>query len=104
MLRIAWRFHPACESVCKDFAPPRRVIPGQRLEDDIVAALRVRCPIPRPVEGDEYAVAVVLGELLLVVQSHRVRCPMRREGRDRGDLGRAGSDLLPPIAAVLRRE
>ena len=100
MLSLVWRFHGACKSVGEYFTIPRGMIARQGLEHDVVATLAVGCSIPRSVKGDEHAVAVVGRELLFVVEHHRVRCPMRRECRDRRALGRARSHLLAAVAAV----
>src|SRR6185312_308272 len=60
-----------------------RLAAGQSLIDDVVASLRIRRPIPRAVECNEYAVAVVGWKFLLVVERHAVRRPMRGKRGDR---------------------
>src|SRR5882757_6496565 len=80
------------------------MIARQGLEHDVVTTLGVWCSIPRSMEGDENAVTVVGWELRLVVQRHRVGCPMRGERRDGGALVRARTQLLIPVAAVLGRK
>src|SRR6202041_751301 len=59
------------------FALARCFVAGQSLIHDVVAALRIRGAIPRTMKGDEQALLVVRGKLLLVVEHHAVGCPMR---------------------------
>src|SRR5437762_8028392 len=59
------RLHRSRKTVCKYFALAGRAVAGERLKNYVVAALRIWRPIPRTVEGDEYAVTVAGGELFL---------------------------------------
>jgi hypothetical protein len=61
-------FDRAGEAVRENDKRPRRLAVGQRLEDDVVAALRERRAVPRAVESDECAAAIGLRELLRVVK------------------------------------
>src|SRR5579871_1267445 len=76
---------------------------GQRLEDHVVASLRIGRPVPGPVKGYEDAIAVAGWKLLLIVEDHAVWPPVRREGSHRSGLARTDADGVA-VAAVLGRE
>src|ERR1700681_3034417 len=104
MRRLIRCLHRPRKSVGKYLALTGCVIACQCLKNHVVTTLAEGCSIPRSVEGDEHAVAIMSRELLLVIPCHRIRRPMRRERRHRGALGRTRTLLLAPVAAVLRSE
>src|ERR1700733_14797867 len=63
-------------------APLRGAPRRERLEHDVVTALRIGRAVPRSVEGDEGPVAVALGETSARVDHHIIRCPVGRKARD----------------------
>src|SRR5271155_2781725 len=68
MRGFAGRFVGPRKSVGEYLALARCLIARQPLIYDVVAALRVGGAIPRTMKGDEQALLVVGGELLLVVE------------------------------------
>ncbi len=77
---------------------------GHWLEDDVIAALRQRRAVPRPVESDERAVAIGLGKLGAVIDQQVVRRPMAGECRNRSKLLGADSNRLAAVSAILGRQ
>src|SRR5580700_6122083 len=59
---------------------PRWLPIRERLEGDIVAILRHRCPIPGTVKSDERAALILFGELLAGIEHNIHRRPMGGEG------------------------
>src|SRR5271166_6270804 len=100
----SWLFNGACEAVGENLVALRRLAVLERLEDHVVALLRKRGAVPRAVERDKRAAAVVCGKLLSEIEHQRVRCPMRWIERDRPLLVRARSDRLAAVTSVLRSE
>src|SRR5581483_8279463 len=94
----------AREAVGEDHVRTCGFTVGERLEYQVVAALRKRRTIPGAVEGDERATVVSLGKLAASVDDHIIRCPVGREGRHRGQLVGTFADGLAAVAAVLGRE
>jgi hypothetical protein len=74
---------------------------GERLEDDVVAALRPRGAIPRPVKSNEGAAAIGLHAL---VDLQIIWRPVSGKCGDRRLLLRAITDLFAAIAAIFRRQ
>src|SRR5215472_12867828 len=104
MLR-ATRLHARSgKTVGEDLAPRRPSIGGERLEDHVVAALRIGRTVPGAVEGNEAAVLVVRREARAGVEREVVRCPVSRKRRDGGELVCAHADRLTTVTAVLGRE
>src|ERR1700735_2496093 len=68
MQGLAGRLHGAGKSVRKYLAATGRLIARERLEHHVVAALGIGRSIPRAVEGDEHAVAIVARERLFFLQ------------------------------------
>src|ERR1700733_11650682 len=101
---LARRLHRPRKSVGKYLALAGRMTTRQSLEHDVVTGLRIGCPIPRPVEGDEDTFAIASRKLLLVVQRHSIRRPMCGKRCNRRDLARADTQLLAPVAAILGSE
>src|SRR5439155_18057302 len=97
-------FYSSGKTVCEDFATARCAHTGERLEHYVVATLRVRRPIPRTVECNENTLAIPARKPFLIVASHPVRSPMRRESGDGSDPGRTNPHALASIAAVSRGE
>src|SRR5215831_6563566 len=95
-------FYSSGKTVCEDFATARGARTGERLEHYVIATLRVRRPIPRTVECNENTLAIACRESFLIVASHPVRSPMRRESSDGSDLGRTNPHALASVAAVFR--
>src|SRR5579859_5606576 len=81
-----------------------RSIAVQRLKDNVVAALRIRCTIPGTMEGDEHAGPVVSGKLLLIIEHCAIGSPMRGKGCYGSDLAGADTSILTPVAAVFRSQ
>src|ERR1700690_2853118 len=96
--------YSARKTVREDFAVAGRMIACQRLKDDVVAALRVGRPVPRTVEGDEYAITIAGWKLVLVVMHKRIRRPMGRKRRYRRELVRARANRLAAITTIFRRK
>src|SRR5580693_5616664 len=103
MCRLVGRLLGSCKTVGKNLTFSGRLVARQRLKNDVVARLRIGRTIPRTVKRDEYAVAVARRELLLVIERHSVRRPMRRKIRDGDGLLGAFAAALA-VAAVLRSE
>ena len=104
MRRLVGGLHGPGKSVGKYLALTGCVIARQSLKHHVITALRIGRPIPRSVEGDKHAVAIMSGELQLVIQRHRVRRPVCGKRRNRSDVARAGANLLAPVATVLGSE
>src|ERR1700686_2829225 len=104
MFGFGRRLRRSGETIRKYFALTGCAVPVELLKNYVVAALRVWRPVPRPVKGDENAIAIVRRKLLLVVQDHGVWRPMRRKCRNRSNLARAYADGFDAIATVFRRE
>src|ERR1700688_4805993 len=85
MFGFGRRLHRSGETIRKYFALTGCAVPVELLKNYVVAALRVWRPVPRPVKGDENAIAIVRRKLLLVVQDHGVWRPMRRKCRNRSN-------------------
>src|SRR3984893_2369643 len=77
---------------------------GERLEYDIVPALRPGSSVPGAVERDESAALIGFREAIAEVDLHVVGRPMCRKERDRLLALRADADLLAAVAAVFRPE
>src|SRR5215469_4481632 len=104
MLRTARLHARSGKTVSENLAPRRPSIGGQRLEDHVVAALRIGRTVPGAVEGNEAAVVVARREARAGVERQVVRCPMSWKRRDGGELLRAHADRLTTVTAVLGRE
>src|SRR5215470_20334736 len=104
MRRLAGLLDRPSKTVREDDKRPGSLAVDQRLEHNIVAAMRFRCPVPRPVKRNEGAVLVSRRELAALVDKHVVRRPMRRERRYRRLLLRAGTHGLSSIATIFRRQ
>src|SRR6476661_1626844 len=93
----------AGEALREDLEVARRLLAGERLERHVARLLRQRRAIPRSVERDERAVAILRGELIARVEHHVDRREVRGEGGDRRREARAASGFLA-VAAVFRIE
>ena len=94
MRGLARRLHRPGEPVRKYLATAGRVIARQGLKHHVVAALRVGRSIPRAVEGDEHAVAIVARE---IAACRRAPC---RSAPNAPETPRSGAIL---VGARLRR-
>ena len=92
----------AREPIGKDDVIARSLAIRQRLENDIVSALRSGRPVPRAVEGDEGTPLVCLRELRALVDLEIVGRPVSRERGDWRIELVALADLLAAIAATVR--
>src|SRR5215475_2975090 len=79
MRRAFGGLHGSRESVRENLAIASGLLAVHRLEDDVVAALRIRRTVPGAVEGDEESVAIARRELLTVIVEQCVRRPVRGE-------------------------
>jgi hypothetical protein len=77
------RFSTSPKAVGENHKRPRGLPIGKRLEDDVIAALRVRRAVPRPVERDEGAAAIGRRESRPAIDSQIVGGPVSWEGGDR---------------------
>ena len=75
----------------------------KRLKNHVVATLRIWRSVPRAVESDEDAAAIVRRKLFVVVTHHGVRRPMGGILCDRTDLVRTYADGFA-VAAVFRSQ
>src|SRR5690349_518401 len=103
MLRLARLLVSACKSVRKDDEFARKLAVLERLEHDVVAALREGRAVPRSVKSDERAVAIGSRKLLGAVEHEIVRRPMRGEGGDGRLLFRAHPNRLAAVRSEERR-
>src|SRR5580698_5803070 len=94
----------ARETVGENLASARRAFTLKRLENHVVALLRVWRAIPRAMKGDEDSVAIAGWKFVLVVTHHGVRRPMGGKGGNRSNLARANTHLFAAIAAVFGRK
>src|SRR5205814_5175613 len=76
---------------------------GEGLERDVVAVLRHRGTIPRSVERDEQAAAILGRELRAAVEHQIERRPVRGKADDRRGELRAAAGLLA-VSTVFRIE
>src|SRR5215470_3230913 len=76
----------------------------ERLKDHVVAALRIRRPIPGTMKCDEDTVAVPPGKLLLVVPHHVIRRPVCGKRGYRRELVRTNAYGFAAIASVFGRQ
>src|SRR5882757_57706 len=77
---------------------------GQRLEDDVVSALRQGRAVPRAVKGDEGAAAIAGRKLGAEIDRERVGRPMAGKSRDGALALSAEADGLAAVSAIFRRE
>ena len=96
--------HRSRKTVGKYFTWTRSLSPGERLKDHVVATLGKRCPVPRTVEGNEHAVAIVGRELFLVVEHSPIGCPVRGKSCHRGNFVGADAYLMATVSAVFWRQ
>src|SRR6476660_2182770 len=96
--------HRSCKAIREDLAIARGMVPSELLKDYVVSALRIRRPIPRTVENDEYSIAIAGWKLFLVVMHHSVRSPMGGKYRSRGQLVRAHASRLASVTAIFRSQ
>src|SRR5882757_8718992 len=94
-------FYCAGEAVSKDHVRSGSFAVGERLEHHVVAALRERRAVPRPMEGDECAPLVGRRELLSIINQEVIGRPMPREDRYRGSLVGTQPDRLAAVPAIL---
>ncbi len=97
------RFDGSSKAIGKDLALAGRVIASQRLEDDVISALRIWSPIKRAVKCYEHAFLVARRKLFFIVAHHAIGRPVRREYSDWGRFIRANAYFFA-ITAVLGRQ
>src|SRR5512141_2457133 len=71
---------------------------------DLISTLRSGCAVPRSVECDERAAAIMLRERSAGIEHQTVRCPVCREVRGRRELRCAIADRFATVTTVLGRK
>ena len=100
---MARLFYGAGESIGENDIRPCGFAIGERLEDDVVAALRLGRTVPRPVERNESATLIRGGEGLPGIDQKIVRRPVTGQRCDRSLFLGADADL-PAVATIFRRQ
>jgi hypothetical protein len=97
------RFDGSSKAIGKDLALAGRVIATERLEDDVISALRIWSPIKRAVKRYEHAFLIARRKLFFIVAHHAIGRPVRGEHSDWNHFIRANAYFFA-ITAVLGRQ